>query len=110
MSGGGGGGGGGLGGGFSPAERTPCAELEFRTSIASPQPAAEALTVGDVLQIGLSSGAPIVIQLIDRNGELVGSVISRISDLLPCLQDGFRYEAEVVSVDGGTIQIEVRPA
>ncbi len=106
----GGGGGGGPGGGFGPRdERIPCDQLWFETSIASPQPTANDLSVGDVLQVVLSSGPPPVIQLIDGAGDVVGSLITRIADLLRCIQDGFNYEAEVKEINGGDIQVDVRP-
>jgi hypothetical protein len=106
----GGGGGGGPGGGFGGGDDTPCDQLRFRTSIASPQPAASELKVGDVLRVELSSGPPAVIHLVDSNGNVVGSLISRVADLLRCIQDGFDYEAEVMEINGGGIAVDVRPA
>lgn len=107
----GGGGGGGPGGGFGPSDdHTPCDQLRFQTSIASPQPAADNLAVGDVLRVVLGSGPPMAIDLIDGSDNVVGSLITRIADLLRCIQDGFSYEAEVKQMNGGNIQIEVRPA
>lgn len=107
----GGGSSGGPGGGFGPRDdRTPCDQLRFKTSIASPQPAADALNVGDVLQVVLRSGPRVVIHLVDGDGNVVGSLITRIPDLLRCIQDGFSYEAEVEGIDGGDIQLDVRPA
>lgn len=107
----GGGGSGGPGGGFEPPhERTPCDHLKFRTSVASPQPAAEEADVGDVLTVELKSGPPVVIHLVDGDGNTVGSLITRIPDLIRCIQDGFSYEADVKEVNGGDMQVEVRPA
>lgn len=107
----GGGGGGGPGGGFQPRqERTPCDQLRFATSIASPQQAAGYLSVGDMLQVQLSSGAAQSIDLVGQSGNVVGSIITHIPDLLRCIQDGYSYEADVLSVNGGMIRVEVRPA
>lgn len=107
----GGGGGGGSGGGFTPRDRqTPCDQLRFRTTIASPQRAASMLSVGDILEVRLNSGPPQTIDLIDAGGNLVGAIVTRTTDLVRCLQDGFRFEAEVQSINGGEIRIEVRPA
>lgn len=107
----GGGGSGGPGGGFGPSDdRTPCDQLTFKTSIASPQPAADNLDVGDVLRVVLNPGPPVVINLVDGDGNAVGSLITHIADLLRCIQDGFSYEADVQEINGGDFQVEVRPA
>jgi hypothetical protein len=50
------------------------------------------------------------IDLIDGSDNVVGSLITRIADLLRCIQDGFSYEAKVKQMNGGNIQIDVRPA
>lgn len=106
----GGGGSGGPGGGFSPPDDgTPCDQLRFRTSVASPQPVANNISIGDVLEVVLHSGPPAAIHLVNGDGSVVGSLITRIADLLRCIQDDFSYEAEVTEVDGGDIQVEVRP-
>lgn len=107
----GGGGGGGPGGGFQPDPApTPCDQLRFTTSIASPQPAAANLSIGDVLQLQLRSGTARSIDVVDQSGAVVGSIISRIADLLRCIQQGVDFEAEVLSTNGGDIRVEVRPA
>jgi hypothetical protein len=107
----GGGGSGGPGGGFGPRDdRTPCDQLRFRTSIASPQPAASDLEVGDVLEVVLRSGPRVAIDLIDSSSDVVGSLITHIADLLRCIQDGFSYEAEVKEIDGGDVRVDVRPS
>lgn len=107
MSGGGGGGG---GGGFTPRDReTPCDQLRFSTTIASPQPASSNLSVGDILDVQLNSGPPQSIDLVDPGGSVVGAIVTRTTDLVRCLQDGFRFEAEVQSINGGEIRIVVRP-
>lgn len=107
----GGGSSGGPGGGFEASSSTPCDELVFQTSIASPQPVATELSVGDILQVTLDPGPPkSVVQLVDDSGRVVGSIITHIPDLLRCIQDGHGYEAEVQSVEGGDFQVKVRPA
>jgi hypothetical protein len=83
--------------------------LSFRTSIASPQPAASGVGVGDVLEVALDPGPPAVIQVLDAESNVVGSIITHIPDLLRCIQDGFTYEAEVVAIEGGDLQIAVHP-
>lgn len=108
---GGGGSGGGPGGGFDPGgPQTPCDELEFRTSIASPQAAAADLEIEEELVVVLVSGPPASINLEREGGETVGSLTSRVPELLRCLQQGVQFAAVVESVDGGDIRVRVRPA
>jgi hypothetical protein len=39
---------------------------------------------------------------------LVGALIQRVPELLRCLQQGFEYVAEVISIDEGYVRVEVR--
>lgn len=107
----GGGGSGGPSGGFGSSEaRTPCEDLAFRAPIASPQPPALTLSVGDVLAVSLAPGPPAAINLLTSDGDIAGSLITRITDLLRCIQAGHSYEAEVVTINGGDARVDVRPA
>jgi hypothetical protein len=111
MSGGGGGGGGGFG---PPDPGTNCQRLSFRTAVASPQPqAVAAITVGEELDVVLrpgGGGVPPAVEVRRRNGTVVGGLIDRVTELLRCLQQGFSFIAEVLSVSGGAVRVEVRPA
>jgi hypothetical protein len=107
----GGSGGGGLGGGFEPSgPPTPCEELKFTTSIASPQPVASELEVDEVLTVVLVTGPPASINLERSSGETVGSLITRVAELLRCIQDGVQFVAVLESIDGGDMRVRVRPA
>jgi hypothetical protein len=118
MSGGGGGGGfggggpGGEGEGDSPIDAgTACGDLRFTAVLQSVQPdAAEDLVVGEVLEVGLRAGSPPVIEVRTADQILVGALIQRVPELLRCLQQDFRYEADVISVEGGYVRVEVHVA
>jgi len=71
--------------------------------------AVENLSVGDTLSVGLRTAEqPPVIEVRTAAGDLVGALIDRITDLLRCMQDGYEYVADVQSVDGGHVRVEVR--
>jgi hypothetical protein len=86
-----------------------CADLEFTTALASPDPAGvEALAPGDVLDVRLLEQDGVTIIAVVGDGSPVGSVVSdRAAQLRECLQRGFAYDAEVESVDGGAIRVRV---
>ena len=120
MSGGGGSGGfsggparhgsGGLG--DSPIDDgTACAELRFTAVLQSLQPdAVEGLSAGEVLEVALRAGSPPVIEVRTAEQTLVGALIQRVPELLRCLQQEFRYVAEVISIEGGHVRVEVHAA
>lgn len=112
MSGGGGSGGGGGPGFPEESEPVPCAELTFEVTLSDPIPdAVEGLADGDVLQIELRREPRLRIAVIDDEGVIAGVIATQQFDrLLQCLQEGFDYEAEVLSVDGGAVRVRVRPA
>jgi hypothetical protein len=118
MSGGGGsdygrgvGGGGGSTGGSPVDDGTDCGDLNFVAVLQSLQTeAVDGLTVGDLLEVGLRDGSPPVIEVRTTAGILVGALIQRVPELLRCLQRGVGYTAAVLSLDGGYVRVEVRPA
>jgi len=46
---------------------------------------------------------------VDETGLEVGGILPT-GQLIECLRQGFRFEAEVQSLNGGAVQIEVRAA
>jgi hypothetical protein len=87
-----------------------CADLEFTTTLASPDPERVAsLAPGDVLDVRLlEQDGVAIIAVVDGDGSPVGSVVSdRAAQLRECLQRGFTYDADVESVDGGAVRIRV---
>ncbi|MEW6070909.1 MAG: hypothetical protein AB1485_09850 [Candidatus Thermoplasmatota archaeon] len=97
-------------GGYS-STHSPCDELNFEASLASPQSeVVSRLRKGDILSVELrsSNGKNFIAAL--SNNEIAGSIIERVADLVRCIQEGNTYEAEVLSIRGGAVNILVRPA
>lgn len=100
--------GGSGGGGWSPTvPSSPCERLSFRANINSPQPALSSVSVGDRLDLSLQTSPLSVIALF--NGTIVGSITGpSISGLINCMQNGYQYEAEVLTISGGNCSVLVR--
>lgn len=99
------------GGSGGPPPEDPCARLSFPAFVSSPDPAVVGeLAIGDVLDVVLtdSAGVPLV-ELQMGDGRVAGTLTTNLARLLPCL-DGHAYVAEVTSVTGGAVQIQVHPA
>lgn len=100
------------GGGYTPAdERTPCDQLQFDATVASPQPSVvQQLQPGDELDVDhrVSDGTRAIV-LLTADGNLAGALTTRTADLLRCLQAGFEFVAVVRSVDGGAVHVHVQP-
>lgn len=110
MSGGGGGDydvGPGPGGPGAPGS---CDTLRFRTSLVSPDPAVVAsLNVGDRLTLAQEAADQPVLAL--HGSDVAGSVAGvQLATLLRCITEGFLYEAEVVQISGGSVEVEVKLA
>ncbi len=71
--------------------------------------AVDALSVGDVLDVVLREEQPPLVVAVDETGLEVGGILPT-GQLIECLRQGFRFEAEVQSLNGGAVQIEVRAA
>ena len=95
------------GSGVSGADK--CAITE-RTVLASPVPAVIAnLKVGDILTVDLET-TPRTRVVVKQLGQTAGALTSaRLVDIIECLRNSFSYEAEVLSINGGKIEIEIRP-
>jgi hypothetical protein len=101
--------GGGGGGGGVPDTQPSCNDLKFSILVSSPQPAAvAALKVGDVLDIDVAQrGAQVVVRVL-QNGTLVGGLAGPdATRLRNCIEDGHDYQAEVLSITGGQVRVEV---
>lgn len=98
--------------GGSGGDNDKCAIVE-RTVLNSPVSAVvSGLNAGDVLTIELeTTPRNRVVAKEPKSNQVAGAITSpRLVTMIECLQDGYFYEAEVMSVQGGRIEIEVRPA
>ena len=88
-----------------------CAIVE-RTVLNSPVAAViQTLSVGDILLIELEQTPRLRVVAHAVNGQIAGAITSpRLVDFIECLQNNYGYEAVVRSVQGGRVEIEIRPA
>ena len=94
----------GAGGGSGSAD---CRSLRLDKALEAPdQDVVDTLARGDVLAVVLQEGPPPVVALHAPAG-LAGSVVPTMR-LLECLRQGVAFEAEVQSVSGGAVRVEVR--
>ncbi|MBU6464007.1 MAG: hypothetical protein KGL35_11530 [Bradyrhizobium sp.] len=86
-----------------------CAITE-RTILASPVPAIVAtLKVGDILAVELDTSSRTRV-VVKSHGQIAGAITSaRLVDIIECLRNSFSYEAEILSISGGKVEIEIRP-
>jgi hypothetical protein len=104
-------GGSGSGGWTPSAPSNPCDQLSFLAIINSPQPAViSRLKKGDVLKVAFqASPQPAVV--VEYKGAVAGTLTgTKISNLISCLQNGYTFEAEVISIVGGKCTVEVKAA
>lgn len=114
MGGSGGGGGDyqptGGGGGGGPEPQPNCAGLMFPTTLEQPHgvPERRRGTVLELVPTPAQGGTVVV--AIDDDGNLVGTVVDDLPNLLRCLDAGWAFVAEVVTVNYGIHSVVVRPA
>lgn len=110
MSGRGDGGDGGGAGGFPEASSIDCAQLQIRTRLSSPQPdQVEQLGVGDLLDIQLDEPPRLRVIVTTADGDVAGTITGgQLGQLIRCLQDGHTFEGEVLTVDGGDVELDIR--
>ncbi|MDT7571084.1 MAG: hypothetical protein QOE05_1258 [Actinomycetota bacterium] len=85
-----------------------CSRLRLVRQIEAPIPGvADALSPGDILAVELRTGSVDIVVLVDASGQDAGSIIAT-GRLLECLRQGAPFEAGVMTVRGGAIQVEVR--
>ncbi len=88
-----------------------CAIVE-RTVLNSPNPAVVAgLNVGDVLLVELETQPRSRLVAKTADGATAGAITSTsIVDIIECIQNGSAYVAEVLAVNAGKVEIEIRLA
>lgn len=86
-----------------------CGTLNFTTQLTSPKPeVVEKFSIGDVLDVELTSlGEATVVGAI-FNGQLAGGIASSsLPKLRECLNIGYKYIATVIAIDDGMISVKV---
>jgi hypothetical protein len=99
----------GAGGGGGGTDK--CAIYET-TVLASPVATVVAtLNIGDTLTVGLETSPRNRVVVRTMAGEVAGAITSvQLVDMIECMQGGYAYEAEVKSINGGRVEIEISPA
>lgn len=101
-----------MGGSYSrePASAAPlndCESFSFTANLNSPQGLVQNLNVGDVLILTLQT-MPHLAVLATLNGTVVGSLTGPNNPkLIRCMQNGYMYQATVLSVSGGNCSVKV---
>jgi len=97
--------------GGAPDSSTNCEELVIVTQISSPkQNVVEKLHVGDILEIKLISENDLSIVTVIHKDEVVGGVVHLdVAQLRKCLNDGFLFNAEIITIDEGQVRIRIEP-
>ena len=97
--------GGGTGGGAGA-----CNIIE-RTKINSPDPTVKStLRVNDVLGVVYDPGPPKRLLVRTSAGSTLGSITSpSMPQLIQCIINGYEYEAIVLGLTGGMVEVQVQP-
>ncbi|MES1200036.1 MAG: hypothetical protein ABUS57_01130 [Pseudomonadota bacterium] len=87
-----------------------CAISE-RTVLNSPDQAVVAtLKVGAILEVRLETAPRKRLVAVAASNKIAGSITSaRLVDFIECIEGGSEYVADVLSIQGGRVEIEVRP-
>jgi hypothetical protein len=105
-------GGGGGGGPIGPTPPGPmdCDSLVFKTVLNSPKAAVIAkLKPKDWLDLDLQDEEGPVVAITEA-AEIAGSITApHLTDLIRCMNAGHEYVAQVLSVNGGRCEVQVRP-
>jgi len=87
-----------------------CMALRFSTTLQQ-SPDAPAHTSGSVFElVRVATGGATAIAAVDDDGQIVGTVVEELADLLRCTADGFAYVAEVTAITYGIHTVAVRAA
>ena len=85
-------------------------DIVERTVLNSPvAQVVQTLNQGAVLSVHYADGPRPRLEVRDENDRTAGAITSpRLVDLIECIQLGNNYEATVIGLDGGRIEIEIR--
>jgi hypothetical protein len=98
------------GGGIGAGGVDKCAIYET-TILASPvSDVVAVLSVGEMLTIELETTPRNRLVVRNRGGQVAGAITSiRLVDLIECIKAGSEYVAEVKSIAGGRVEVEIKP-
>lgn len=98
--------------GIGAASRDDKCAIVERTVLNSPNPTVVAgLNVGDILQVELETQPRSRLVAKTTVGATAGAITSTsIVDIIECIQNGSAYEAEVLAINSGKVEIEIRLA
>lgn len=103
---------GSAGGGYASgsAGRTPCSRVSFDVHLSSPvETVLGMLRVGYVCDVIMLANPRRIAVVTRPGGQVVGAITSRWEDLIFCIDDGFSFEAELLSTNSPPL-VRVRPA
>ena len=85
-------------------------DITERTILSSPDPdVVGRLGIGDVLTIELQTHDPVRLLAKTNDGGTAGTITSvRMPEIVKCIRAGFEYDAKVLSVDGGRVEVSVQ--
>jgi len=85
-----------------------CADIVLRTQLASPNPAVIAnLAAGDILTVHLLSAVG-PLQALNKDNLVAGAILtSNPALLINCINNGFEFQARILSINGGDCQISI---
>lgn len=86
-------------------------DITERTRLNSPNyQVVSTLRTGDVLSVTLEDGPPLQLLAKTEAGKTAGSITSPNSArLITCIQQGWKYKATVLGVQGGLCNVEIAP-
>lgn len=89
----------------------PCDRLNFKTVLNSPDPAVIGRLHGDEkLQIELETVGGRRRAVAKHDGHIAGSITSdMLPQLIRCLEQGNPFHADVLTVSGGRVEVDVHP-
>ncbi len=100
----------GGGGGGDPGRSNQCNIVE-RTNVNSPDRTVKAtLRANDVLHVEYDAGPPKKLLVKTASGATLGSITSpSMAQIIQCILAGYIYEAVVLTITGGLIEVQVQP-
>lgn len=104
--------GGGGGGGGVPVDNTPCDQIDFESQVTSPKSnVVKGLAIDIVLDVVLEPLNGVVVVQVKSKGALVGGLTGPdVRRMRKCLEEGYKFKATVLSINGGQVRVRVESA